>query len=846
MELQLREKVRLLDKESSPGVSEMSNAILWVLASSDYPHNLEAAEAIKRLQRFGELYINDCLPGWFTALFMSTRQVGIDKNKKYSDGNPDIRFIGVPEAERSLFWSAALQQHGACLRKIMEPQQLAMGTKAGGQILIWGTALEVEQNLDHLFVKIDLQNMFGAFKRKAAVEAILEQNECDLFHRGLNMEAYKESNIYVQGPDGNLIKAQHKYSEGGAQGTTSALILACAAIMKPLRKLDDTLKPHGGACHYGIDDGVVHGPAEVLIKAVAQFQQDCSENGMKVNYNSTMVYHPRGCYQGIPAEYDIGNKIIKVKANDGTEEQITVEGLTIWGGAVSKDERYIKATLNEKAKEINSEIETVTTALNFLSKDCAMTAYRLSLTRRFQFYQQVHLPIHTIEAATMIQKTLDKTLIQIIGIDLQDQTSFLKDQVISQTNRLKFPTLVSETIALPTKNKGLGIRKLDNFVGLAAWVGAMNLVARSFIDVTTQTGAVIPGLYPLLEPVFGAHSQDDINADSRFEVFVDGRSNIGKELTAAWDMLRTTVPATELQGGPLEQDVQSLGTGFYKEKLQNTISRQIEESRAKVNQQQYQQLDGPLDERIKIMYENRNTETTTFLTTVPTVASSMPNNLFTSAVCLVFGAISPMLRTHEGAPVGNNQQRLDIHGDMLGAVTLPGDRWRRAHDIEKNIIHQDAQSLGVLIQQEVYGLFTPFMSPRGRTTFDNMQRSEKSNQIMVPDLVTYGHPDTSVLACVGPQMWEIKRIQAVNSFSQTGINKGPNIYYKHTSSQSKAVKRRQDKIAGEYENKAKKADLKFGQPGQHQILNGLKDMNKVKGLVVGAMGELSPNFNHLV
>ena len=45
------------------------------------------------------------------------------------------------------------------------------------------------------------------------------------------------------------------------------------------------------------------------------------------------------------------------------------------------------------------------------------------------------------------------------------------------------------------------------------------------------------------------------------------------------------------------------------------------------------------------------------------------------------GAIDPTILAARNARIGNTKLRVDLHGDALGAAVLPGDRWRRAHDI---------------------------------------------------------------------------------------------------------------------------------------------------------------------
>ena len=91
------------------------------------------------------------------------------------------------------------------------------------------------------------------------------------------------------------------YSEGGAQGATSSLIVACAAIQPALEALDKALRPHMGSARKGIDDGVSHAPPDVLWPALHQFYERLERDaGLVVNRSKTQVHSPNGNYAGMP------------------------------------------------------------------------------------------------------------------------------------------------------------------------------------------------------------------------------------------------------------------------------------------------------------------------------------------------------------------------------------------------------------------------------------------------------------------------------------------------------------------------------------------------------------------
>ena len=97
---------------------------------------------------------------------------------------------------------------------------------------------------------------------------------------------------------------------------------------------------------------------------------------------------------------------------------------------------------------------------------------------------------------------------------------------------------MSDLIALPARYRGLGLRRMGDFVGAAAAIGGWDMVSRNLIGRTDEEGIRHGALYPLLESAFGANSQDPENPDTRFSAFTDGRSQIGTEFGEALDLLR--------------------------------------------------------------------------------------------------------------------------------------------------------------------------------------------------------------------------------------------------------------------------------------------------------------------
>jgi hypothetical protein len=165
-----------------------------------------------------------------------------------------------------------------------------------------------------------------------------------------------------------------------------------------------------------------------------------------------------------------------------------------------------------------------------------------------------------------------------------------------------------------------------------------------------------------------------------------------------------------------------------------------------------------------------------------------------------------------------------------------------------NIIYFDAKYLGIKMRREEYGLFSRYFPANGKAKYDRQSQSIKRTQSIVPDLVSCNHPDGSCLKVPGNQMWEIKRVNAVCKFNaNTGNCDGMNGYYKSSDDVFvRASDQRQNEVPREYIAKARKSDAEYGDPGSSVVLNALRAVPEVKGLAIGAFGELSSNFELLM
>jgi hypothetical protein len=831
-----------LDLKAGTGPTGFSNVYLHTLQSSTWNNGSPESLAVERINKFGELYMNDLLPHWFMFIMLGVKQIGLDKKKIWDDGNTDYRFLGVGENDRRLFWKTAYKAEGHCFRTMAEPTQLALGTTAGGQTLAIGTAALMELFPDHDFLKGDLVNFFGVGRRATGVMNILNDPGLAQFHRIVNAELFPESIIYYRDKKGRMTKANHVYSEGGQQGATSSLLMACAAIQPYLDKLDKALQPFKGSARTGIDDGVVHGPPHILWPLIAQYHRELEEHcGLKINRASSMVYCPNGDYSNVPPGFTKGT-VTFTTGPPGQQTEHTAEGLMIWGSACSADGNYRKGHMAKKSTEVCSTINHITQTLNPRNKDLALSVVRLSLQNRLQYFQQIQFPEDMQHANDTVQLALETAVTTILGFDINDPTSYSTTPAT-----LADPSITADNAALPAKSKGMGLRKMNMFRSEVAFVGGLDQVAKQFIDIRDDQGNIVRrGLYPLLEPMFGAGSQDAVNKDTRWEKFIDGSSTMGTQFRIAVIKLKTMCPPTS--AGPLKLPVAAIRPASVLDgKLQKELTIQIEKHATNVINARHDALADT--DRRKQAFQQRQPNTMACLTTAPTKMSQVPQNLFTGCAAHILGAIDPIFRPLVGSRIGNTPYKVDLHGDTLGSANLPGDRWRLSHDAMKDQIFMDGKMLGTTIKTEVYGLFTAFMSPASQQRFNQQTNFEKKLQSIVPDIVLENLPADSPIHVAGMQMYELKRVQSYNTCNKTtGLPTGPNPHYTTPRGEilRQGANHRAAQIPLEYEAKALKTDRLYGPPGSTAVQNALHTLPIVCGLAIGVFGEFSDSIQLLI
>ena len=122
-----------------------------------------------------------------------------------------------------------------------------------------------------------------------------------------------------------------------------------------------------------------------------------------------------------------------------------------------------------KTKEVCNTINNITNSPNSPSPDVALAVRSLSPQARLQYHQQTNRHDWLQITSQVVQRTLDTDVMKIFGFDPRSPGAYSKDLAT-----LPDPSIIPETIAPPVKHKGLGLRRLDDFVGRGSthwWLG---------------------------------------------------------------------------------------------------------------------------------------------------------------------------------------------------------------------------------------------------------------------------------------------------------------------------------------------------------------------------------------
>ena len=305
---------------------------------------------------------------------------------------------------------------------------------------------------------------------------------------------------------------------------------------------------------------------------------------------------------------------------------------------------------------------------------------------------------------------------------------------------------------------------------------------------------------------------------------------IGEEFQRCWGKLRLEAAEAALWldeelEGPLAEAASSAGEGRTDGTTRRMVMEQLEESRCKLLtkglEQYYDQEAQPC-----WSWPDRGKQTSAWLLTLTGLSGPEFSEAAATHLCLP----SPACASRVGETI-RGTKKIDIFGDSLRSATMKGDGYRKRHDLVKNFMFRKLRTAGLNTECEVFYLFSREIPQEG---LSRLERG-RTRQTMVPNF-KISIPQTGGRS--EPQLWELKVISSC-----------PTRYPRNPKPEGRAVDRRANLLQGEYTAKARKADRKYGNTTEGQIgrmEQKLLSFGRVRGLVVGAWGEISEDFKCLM
>ena len=211
---------------------------------------------------------------------------------------------------------------------------------------------------------------------------------------------------------------------------------------------------------------------------------------------------------------------------------------------------------------------------------------------------------------------------------------------------------------------------------------------------------------------------------------------------------------------------------------------------------------------------------------LPGPSTYIPSPAFAETLCSYICVPSPACRELVGQQIGG--QVVDIWGDKVQSINLPGDHFRTKHDSLKMKLYNLAIECRVPVTCEVFGCFSSCIPQQGLARIER----GRQRQSMIPDFKFKLQTPQGQMASLA----ELKTI----AFCQT---------YHHPGATKRGVELRADALPSEYLRKAREADRSYcgtavGEQGP--VETRLLAFLPLVKLVVGPNAECSEDLHDLL
>ena len=798
----LRNSLMKLEHGVSPGTGGLRAEYLTVLAE------LMEEEDMRLLEEFGMKYLGGQLPCWFYPVWLTVQTVPLYKTEE----RDTVRPVGVRNPLINTWNGEVVIQNKQELREYFEPQQICC-TQAGAAVLVTSVRSLSEARRDFIVVKLDIKNAFNEIARRAIIQTL--DSEPTLRHLAFFA-------AITLAAAGGLEFGGVKWGEaeeGGTQGAPEMAPWFCVAIHPMVRRLDGAVKAAGGLARFGMDDGYVVGPKEIVFREVQQFALEVREQcSLELEWSKTEVFSwdgvlPEGCPEGVTlAGEEVAGRFLP--------------GFLLYGIPVGTPE-YATTNLWKRAFKITADAKKTLQVLKG-ENQALWAALKWSISQRFDYFCQLSYPSDIRPVAEWLDGELWRFLEAAVGAHIPQREEGRGWECVLDVpvDWLMGKTFQCWVARQPVKLGGMGLRSLVE-ASQVAFVGAMEQAVPTF--------AGPEGLCPQLtqylggEECFGeaaAHT-----GEGRWRHLLEHGGRLGEELRATWDELRLEAgqAATWLEEeleDVLSVEAESIGGRSTNGGTRTKISEQREQMRGRMILKAVERYHDQ-EARPCWSWPDRGKQSSAWLLTL----SGLSGPEFSEAAATLLCVPSPACASRLGERV-TRRKTVDIWGDNVRSAALPGDGFRKRHDLVKNFLVRILKSAGISTECEVFNMFAREIPQAGLARIER----GRVRQAIVPDFrISQIEPggDREI-----SRLWELKAISSCKTR-----------YPRNPRPEGRAVDRRSDLLQGEYEKKARTTDQRYGGAIEGEIGRceaKLLSYGRVRGLVVGGWGELNEDFKQLL
>jgi hypothetical protein len=188
----------------------------------------------------------------------------VKAEKKETEAVADHMPVQIPNTRAKVGDKAMLEQCHAEYAKEMMPQHVGVGFKFAAELLAMGLRMTLHLHKGFIIISIDMVNAYNEIKRAAAMDSHSRHIYLRRMIPSWRVKLTPTSKLWAG-------RESMEHHEGLVQGSQRSSSGFSYTIDKRVKEVDVRLGAFGGCVRFGMDDGYMVGPPEVVFKLLADF-----------------------------------------------------------------------------------------------------------------------------------------------------------------------------------------------------------------------------------------------------------------------------------------------------------------------------------------------------------------------------------------------------------------------------------------------------------------------------------------------------------------------------------------------------------------------------------------------